>query len=47
MGMTAGAMGITDGTGKVMGIKPGWACEREWESVGNRRDWDWKSIPLI
>jgi len=39
-------LGISDGTGKEMAIKPGWAWEREWEwTIGNVREWDWKDIP--
>ena len=29
--------------GKAMGIRPGWAWQREWEwTTGNGRDWEWK-----
>ena len=41
-------MGMTDGTGKGIAIKPRWTWQREWEwRVGNGRGGIEKNIPLI
>jgi len=43
MEMAVRGIGITDGTGKGMGIKPGLAWEQEWEwTIGNGSGSDWK-----